>query len=68
MRSNHQIIAMDREIANRSDRQIQLQGLPVIAVIERNVNSEFGSGEEQPFALRIFANCAQESRGGNAVR
>src|SRR5207249_1340014 len=32
----YQIVTMNNEIAHRCRRQIQLQGLPVIAVIERN--------------------------------
>ena len=52
---------MDREIANPGDRQIQLQGLPVLSVVQRYINSEFGSGEEQPFALRIFADDAKNA-------
>ena len=66
MRSNHEVIAMDREIPDRADGQIQLQGLPMIAVIKRHVNPKLGSGEKQTFALRIFSDCAQECGGGNA--
>src|ERR1700723_1556691 len=44
MGSNHEVIAMDREIPDRADGQIQLQGLPMIAVIKRNVNPKLGSG------------------------
>ena len=46
---------MNRKIADGSDGQIELQGLPVVAVIERYVNSEFGSGEEQGLILSIFS-------------
>src|ERR1700693_613177 len=45
-----------------------MQGLPVVPVIKRYVNSELGSGEEEPSTLRVFANRAQECRSGNAVR
>ena len=60
VRCNQQIVAVDRKIANRSDGQVQLQGLPVVPIVPRDVNSKFGSGKEQPFALRVFAHRAQE--------
>src|SRR5207302_10538804 len=68
VRRDHQVVTVDREIANRTDRQIELQRLPVLTVVERDISSEFGSGEEQPPALRIFPNRAQEGWSGNAVR
>ena len=37
-------------------RKIQLQRLPVIAVVERNPYGIFRTREEQAFAHRIFAN------------
>ncbi len=67
VRGHYEIILMNGEIANGGDRQIKLQRLPMIAVVERNVSSEFGSGEEQPLAFGIFANRAQEGRSANAV-
>ena len=67
VRGNDQIFAVNREIANRCDRKIQLQRLPVVAVIEGNVNSELGSGKEQPLLLSIFANGARERVRGNAI-
>ena len=55
MRGNDQVVAVNCEIANGSDRQIELQGLPVVTIVERYVNPEFGSGKEQPFLFRVFA-------------
>ena len=59
---------MDCEIANSGDRQIQLQRLPVIAIVKRYIDAEFGSGEEEAFGLRVFAHGAQECRRSDAVR
>ena len=42
-----EIVAVNGQIAHRGDRQVELQRLPVVAVVERNVNAEFGAGEEQ---------------------
>jgi hypothetical protein len=67
MRRYHQVIAMNREITHRADWQIELQSLPMIPIIERHVDSKFSTGEEQPFALSILANCAQESRRRNTI-
>ena len=67
VRRHHKIVAVNHEIANRTDWQIQLQGLPMIAVVERCIESQLGSGEQQPFRLRVFANRSQESRSGNAL-
>src|SRR5258708_7743881 len=67
VRGHYEIIAMNGEIANGGDRQIELQRLPALAIIERNVSSEFGSGEEQPLAFGIFANRAQECGSGYAA-
>src|SRR5258708_4691293 len=39
----------------------------MIPIIERHIDSKFSAGEEQPFALRILANCAQKSRRRNTI-
>ena len=61
MRSNDQIVAVNRQIADGSHRQIKLQRLPVVAVVERYINAQFSSGKEQSLFLGVFANAAQES-------
>ena len=60
MRCNHEIIVLNNEIADRSRRQIQSQRFPIRAVIKRDVNAFFSSGEEQTFAFRIFADCVYD--------
>ena len=67
VRSDDQIVAVNRKIADGSRRQIELQRLPVVAVIERHVDPEFCSGKQQIFFLRIFANAAQKSMRRNAI-
>ena len=51
MGGDYQIIAVNSEVANGRYRQIQLQSLPVVPVVKGYVNSEFGSGKQQSFAL-----------------
>ena len=55
MRRHHQIVILYDQIVNRRHRQIQLQWLPMRAVIERNEDAELCSRVEQTFAFRIFA-------------
>src|SRR6267143_55207 len=46
---------MNHEVTDRSSRKVEAEGLPVVAVVERNVDGLFRTGEQQSFALRIFA-------------
>ena len=50
VRRDHQVVAMNHEVADRTDRQIILQRLPVIAIVKRNVNAQFRSSEKQSLA------------------
>ena len=67
MRGHDEIVTLNNQIAHRSRRQIQSQGLPICAVIERDVNAFFSSGEQQSFAFRIFANCVHDLPGWYSV-
>ena len=58
-----EVVAMHGEIANIGGREIQLQGLPVVAIVEGNVECVFGSGVEQAFAHGIFADHAGDPIG-----
>src|SRR5271167_3720841 len=42
---NHEIVSVDGQVVDRNRGKIQLQGLPMIAVVERNVSPEFGAGK-----------------------
>src|SRR5690349_17545104 len=46
---------MDDQIADRGSRHVEAERLPVVAVIERDVDRSLGAREEQPLADRIFA-------------
>ena len=67
MRGNNQIIVLDHQVVDRSGRQVQLEWLPVRAIIPGNVDSRFGSGIEQTLLPRIFADRVHVSAVGNAV-
>src|SRR5467141_3079378 len=65
VRGDNKIVAMNREIAHRSVRQIQLQRLPIVSIVEGNVHGAFRSGEEQTLARRIFAHYVAGAAIGN---
>ena len=65
VRRRGEIVVLEREIVNRRDGQVELQGLPARAVVERHVHPELGTGEQQPAARGILAHHAHEMRLGN---
>src|SRR5436305_668108 len=56
MRRHYEIVALNKKIAHGTRWQIQSQRFPVRAVIERDVNAFFRSGEQETFPFQIFAN------------
>src|SRR5262249_15821386 len=66
VRSDDQIISLDHEIMHRSDRHVELERLPVAAIVEREVDSQLCPSEKQTFAHRILTYRANVSTAGNA--
>src|SRR5207253_9016655 len=66
MGTGNEVGAVNGEIADRSRRQIQLQRLPVVAIVERNIDGMLGAGEEQAAAHGIFAYSVDGGIVGNA--
>ena len=66
VRADHEVVVLDHQIADRRRRHVQPQRLPVIAIVERDVDLRFGAGEEQSLALRILAHDADRRAAGNA--
>ncbi len=62
-----QIVVLDDQVVDRRHRQVQLQRLPLAAVVERDVDALLGSGEEQSRALGIDADGMNIVIRGNAV-
>ena len=54
VRRDDQIVVLDRQVAHRRRRQVQLQRLPVVAVVERHEDGELGAREQQSAARRIL--------------
>src|SRR5258708_25123044 len=67
VRGRNQIVILNDEIADRGTRHVQPQRLPVVAVVERNVDLTFGAGEEESLALGVLANGIDGSAVGDAV-
>src|SRR5215471_2938315 len=47
---------MDNQVPDRSRRQIELQRLPVVTIIEGNMDASFGARVQEPLANGICAN------------
>src|SRR2546423_1242367 len=71
MRGDHEIVSVNDKVAHRSRRQIELEGLPGIAVVKRKVDTAFRASVKQGFANGIFADAIQKAAvgdsGGNAL-
>ena len=64
----HVIVGVEHHVADRRARQIQPQRLPVIAVVERNVDGRLGAGEEQALLFRILADDVHLAAGALVAR
>ena len=67
MGRDYQIVAMNDKIAHRSHGEIELERLPLFAIVERNEYADLGAGEKQALAFRIFANGVDDSASRQAV-
>src|ERR1700730_3103924 len=59
MRCDQQIIVMNDHVVEWCSRKIQLQSLPVRAIVKRNKNAGLRSGVEHALTLGIFAYSVQ---------
>src|SRR5207249_8668923 len=65
VRGHHDVVVLDDQIANRAGRHVQAQRLPMIAVVKGDVHLLLAAGEQQPSALRIFADHVDRPAVGN---
>src|SRR4030095_12353062 len=65
---HNKVVILYHQVVNWRCRQIQLQRLPMPAVIERHVNTEFRSRIEQSAPLWVFAHRAYVGAVWDAVR
>ena len=64
VRPYHQVVAVDHHIAVGRVGEIELQRLPIVAVVERDVHPALGAHEQQPRLLRVGADHAGEAATG----
>ena len=55
VRGHNQIVLVNPQIAHGGVRQVELERLPVVAVVEGDPHAGFGSGEQQTLPHGIFA-------------
>src|SRR5690349_8592873 len=61
---DNEIVVLDHQIVNRRARKIELQTLPVLAVVERDEDASFGSREEKPALGGVFPHGMDDSARG----
>src|SRR5713226_7535006 len=67
MRGDDEVVAVNDEVAHGGMRQILLQRLPMVAIVERDVDRAFRSGKEQALTNGIFANGVAGAAAGNSI-
>ena len=67
MRGHDEIVVLNDQITNWCRRKIELQRLPALAIVERNVDAGFRAGKQQAFAHSVFAHGMHVSSCGNSV-
>ena len=67
MGRGNEVIVFDCQVVDRRSRQVQLQRLPVRAIVGREVHSRLRARVEQALHLGVFAHRSHVSAGGNAV-
>src|SRR5437763_2875088 len=65
MRCHAEVIVFDDEVANGGRWHVQTEGLPVLAIIERNVDGALRAGEKQTSTLRVFPHYVHRLTIGN---
>src|SRR5258708_5694226 len=67
MRAHNQIIVREHEIMDRHDRKFPTHAVPLIATIERDVDTSFGAGVEETSTIWVLAHYAGEVVIWNAI-
>jgi hypothetical protein len=64
--SDNDVIIMQDEIANRAGRHVQSERLPVLAIVEREIDSALSACEQKTFFHRIFTDRVHDFAGRNS--
>ena len=68
LRRGDEVVAVDEQVAHPRDRQVALQRLPRVAVVERDVDAGVGAGVEQAFLDGIGADDGDEMAVRQSIR
>ena len=60
-------VVLHLNVAHRNRRHVELERLPVIAVVERHPHLQLGRGVQQTLLARIFANRVRDAPGAMPV-
>ena len=60
MRGDDQVVAMDHQVAHGDRREVELERLPVVPVVEGDVHAEFGGRVQQAASGRILPDGVDE--------
>src|SRR5580704_17191908 len=66
-RGTVEVVAVNDDVANRGDGHVELKRLPMIAVIERDVDAQLGRSIEQAFLLGVFLDGVYKCAFGNSI-
>src|SRR6266566_3609556 len=68
MRPDDEIVVVNPKVAHRGVRKIELERLPMVAIVKGNPNAVFRAGEEQASAHMVFADCVDRRVVRQAAR
>ena len=68
MRADDEVVVVDLEVTNGRHRQVELQRLPRVAVVDRDERAALGAAHEQAATLRVFLDGVDVNAGGQAIR
>src|ERR1700704_3664095 len=67
MGGDNKIVVLDDQIMHRRNGQVELEGLPRIAVVDGKEDAKFRASKEQAFFDWVFADRSNVGAVGNAV-
>src|SRR6476620_4849096 len=67
VRSDNNVILMDHKITDGRRRHVEPERLPVVAVVDREVDRLFGAREKQALAYGVLSNYVDDTAVRNTV-
>ena len=63
---DHHVVSVHVDVAHRGHREVELEGLPGVAAVERDVHALLGAGVKEAGANGVLAQRVDEAAAGNA--